>query len=343
MKRGLKMCDLLILRGKENRYDIIQYLKGFSIVTIVLMHLIRQYITELPFFIKNASAIGGSGVHVFFLCSGFGLYYSYCKKETGFILFIKRRFTKIYIPYIIIVLFCAFIPFMYEETDRITALLSHVFLFKMFVPKYEGSFGEHLWYVSTIFQFYFAFIPISKCKKKFGTKRFLIFSFGVSILWWIFVAALGLENERIWSSFFLQYLWEFSAGMCIAGYLYHGLDIVIKAKYLIPISIIGLLITSMAFSIGGVFRVFNDVTSLVGYAGIALIVYMIPCLGILKNIMVKISAISYEWYLVHILAFSCMFHVFSPTRLISQLAVGLVALIISVAVAYGYKKIIMRY
>ena len=337
------MDKILILRGKENKYDIIQYLKGFSIITIVLMHLIQQYTTELPSFIKKASAIGGSGVHVFLLCSGFGLYYSYCKKETGFIQFIKKRFTKIYKPYIIIVLISSLAPFMYKETDRITAVLSHVFLFKMFVEKYEGSFGGHLWYISTIFQFYFVFIPLCKYKKKFGTKRFLMLSFSLSILWWLFIAVLGLENKRIWSSFFLQYLWEFSLGMCIADYLYHGSDILIRAKYLIPASITGLIITSIAGFIGGVFTVFNDVTSLVGYAGVALILNMIPYLGKIKNIIVKISTFSYEWYLVHILVFSCVFYVFSPIGLISQMGVGLVALIISVAVAYGYKKVINRY
>ena len=74
---------------------------------------------------KSHFITGGSGVHVFLLCSGFGLYYSYLKKNVNSTQFIKRRFLKIYIPYIIVVLVSAMIPFMYDRSDRIIALLSH--------------------------------------------------------------------------------------------------------------------------------------------------------------------------------------------------------------------------
>ena len=336
------MNTSLIIAGRKSKYELIDYFKGFSILTIVLMHLMQNYITILPQFIKSASSIGGSGVHLFLLCSGFGLYYSYLKKKINFEEFIKRRFAKIYVPYIVIVFVSSLFPFMYWYSDRTVALLSHVFLFKMFVPKYEASFGGQLWYMSTIIQFYFAFIPLCKIKNQIGLKRFLILSFGISILWWFWVAVLGLENERIWNSFFLQYLWEFSLGMCIADYLYHGFDIVIKTKYLIPVSILGLVITAIAVFEGGVFRVFNDVTSLVGYSGIALIVYMMHYLEPVKNIIIKISTFSYEWYLVHILVFSCVFYIFSPTELIPQFVVGVLSFICSIAVAYGYRKIIQQ-
>ena len=44
------------------------FLRGFSIFTIVLMHLVQSY--PLPGFLMKASSLGGSGVHVFILCSG---------------------------------------------------------------------------------------------------------------------------------------------------------------------------------------------------------------------------------------------------------------------------------
>lgn len=50
------------------------FLRGFSIFTIVLMHLVQCY--PLPGFLMKASSMGGAGVHVFILCSGFGLYLS---------------------------------------------------------------------------------------------------------------------------------------------------------------------------------------------------------------------------------------------------------------------------
>lgn len=334
------MNNIIILKGGANKYAIIDYLKGFSIFTIVLMHLLQMYINGLPNIIKTASSIGGSGVHVFLLCSGFGLCYSYLCKSIGFKDFIKRRFFKIYIPYIVIVLISALLPFMYEYPNRGIAVLSHILLFKMFVPKYEQSFGVHLWYMSTIIQFYLIFIPIYKLKAKYGTKKFIIGSFLTSILWWILIVILGLENERVWSSFFLQYLWEFSLGMCVADYLYHGSDITIKAKYLIPASMIGLASTIVAVLAGGVFKVFNDVTSLIGYGGIALIIFMMIWTEPVKKLFLKISNFSYEWYLVHILVFSYVFYISSPAGLMAQLFVGLAAFVLSIIVAYGYSRMI---
>lgn len=311
--------------GGQNKYEIIDYLKGFSILTIVLMHLLQMHITELPSIVRTASSIGGSGVHVFLLCSGFGLYYSYMKRKINFIEFIKRRFKKIYIPYVIVILVSALFPFMYKYSDKVLAVLSHVFLFKMFIPKYEQSFGGQLWYMSTIIQFYLAFIPLCKLKEKYGTNKFLMGTFLTSVLWWILIAVLGLESERVWSSFFLQYLWEFSLGMCIANYLYNGSNIVIRTKYMIPTSVICLSITVAAVLAGGIFTVFNDVTSLIGYSGIALTIYMITWLKPVKKLIMKISTFSYEWYLIHILVFSCVFYVLAPAGSFAQLIVGLIA------------------
>ena len=114
------------------------------------MHLIQNYLKDTPGIIKTASSVGGTGVHVFFFASGCGLYLSYLRHPMGFVQFIKRRFGKIYLPYIIIVLISACLPWMYSGNDRLMALLSHVFLFKMFVPRYESSFGTYLPYSNCI-------------------------------------------------------------------------------------------------------------------------------------------------------------------------------------------------
>lgn len=128
------------------------------------MHLIPGYLNSCPEIISRMASVGGTGVHVFFLCSGFGLYYSYKKKPLSFPGFIRKRFLKIYLPYIVVVLISACIPFMFSG-NRIKALLSHVFLYKMFMPKYEMSLGVQFWFVSTLFQFYMLFIPLCRIKK----------------------------------------------------------------------------------------------------------------------------------------------------------------------------------
>ena len=343
LQGGENMFSNVIIYGKENRYKIVDFLKGFSIITIVFMHLIQNYITETPSFIKTASSIGGSGVHLFFLLSGFGLYYSYLKKKISFLEFIKRKFFKLYIPYIIVIFISALFPFMYNQTDKIIAVVSHVLLFKMFSTRFEDSFGAQFWYMSTIFQLYFVFIPLCRLKGKLTPPSFLRLALIISVMWWVIVAFLGFENERIWCSFFLQYLWEFAIGMVIAEFLFNGGTIIIRVKYLVPISILSLLVTTYAYYEGGYLRLFNDITSLVGYGGIALIIYSIKKFKYINFFVGEIANISYELYLIHMLVFSCLFKLLSPHRITFQVIVGIMALGLNLILAYGYKRLMYRF
>lgn len=67
------------------------------------------------------------------ICSGFGLYLSYLNKPLTYSQFLKRRFLKVYLPYIIIILVSALIPFYNTSSDKLLQILSHIFLFKMFL------------------------------------------------------------------------------------------------------------------------------------------------------------------------------------------------------------------
>lgn len=84
------MRSVDIALSDNGKVDAVDYLKGFSIFTIALMHLI-QMMSNVPSILNKLSAIGGTGVHVFFLCSGLGLYLSYLKKKTTFTQFLKKE------------------------------------------------------------------------------------------------------------------------------------------------------------------------------------------------------------------------------------------------------------
>lgn len=284
---------------KSEYYNEIAFLRGFSIITIVLMHFMQN--NELPSFFLNAISIGGTGVHVFFFCSGFGLFLSYIKHPSTYAEFIRKRFFKIYIPYIIIVVISACLPFMFDG-NRIMALLSHVFLFKMFSSVYEDSFGV-FWYISTLFQFYLIFIPLVKsmtaCKNR---KHFLMISVLISISWWIFSSYTGLADERIWGSFFLQYLWEFSLGMFIADYLSRGFEIKTNRIKLFLIFVFGIGMAGIAKLVGGIMTTFNDPFAFFGYGAFALLLYSYHG-KLIDYVVYAISDISFELYLIHILIF----------------------------------------
>ena len=115
----------------SRRLIVVDFLRGFSIFTIVLMHLVQSF--PLPGFLQKATSLGGAGVHVFILCSGFGLYLFSRYKPLTYGQFLKRRFSKVYVPYLIVVLISALYFGLICNQDVLMQLLGSVFLFKMFV------------------------------------------------------------------------------------------------------------------------------------------------------------------------------------------------------------------
>ena len=214
--------------------------------------------------------------------------------------FIKKRVKKIYIPYIIVVFFSFLCGFMYKGEDQLLALSSHIFLFKMFIEKYDTSFGSQFWFISTIFQLYLIFIPLMKLVKKTSIKKVFVFSIFISILWWCFLGFNNLSNIRIYSGFFLQYFWEFVLGVYI-GYdldnikYYTANNIIILVIFLLCTLLYGI-----SGFIGGNLKMFNDVFSLLSFGSILILIYNLKNTSINK-FFIRISSYSYEWYLVHIL------------------------------------------
>ena len=319
--------------GNTNSYEIINFLKGFAIITIVLMHLIQTYV-HAPNLINKIVTIGGSGVHVFLFCSGFGLFFSYLKYPVGYKEFLVAKLIKIYIPYIMIVLISACIPIMFSG-DRFKALLSHIFLYKMFIPKYESSFGSQLWYISTLFQFYILFVPMCVIKKRLSNKSFFICALMASIIWWIIMAITGLYDERVWCSFFLQYIWEFALGMIVADVLYGGMKIEISNYMLAIISVIGIGVAALLVVKGGFLKAFNDIFAMAGYMSISLLLYSFSVKWI-NTVVLFISRISYELYLVHILVFTLVFNTLNSI-VKNEMILGIISLMIAILIAYGYR------
>ncbi len=319
-----------------HRIEAIDFLRGYSIFTIVVMHMVWSSATGL---MKTVLSFGGAGVHVFILVSGFGLYLSYLNNPLSYSDFLRKRFTKVYIPYFfIVVLFAAYYFFCLESYDVIT-FLSHVFLFKMFSHTWDTSYVYSLWFLSTIFQFYLFWPFIVKLA---GRRKGLFLSIIISICWATLVGLLEKQDNRAWSSFFLQYLWEFVLGMKLA-------EIYKKApeKFAVPSygillvgTIVGMGLSGFMGKTGGVLKLYNDFPSLLGYLSIALIVYKMA-LPVVNNYFLFTSRISYEWYLVH--GFTIL--VFSPFLLSSMplLPALFSCFLLSYLFAYVYSLLLMKF
>jgi peptidoglycan/LPS O-acetylase OafA/YrhL len=283
------------------KIEAIDFLKGYSILSIVIFHLFQSI--SLPPFIAKGIDFGGTGVHTFIFASGFGLYLSHLKKPLGFIPFLKKRFTKIYIPYILVVTLIAlvslFIP-IYENS--LYAFLGHVLLYKMFDNDIICSYGYQFWFISTILQFYLLFPLFVRARERFRDKPFLLLGLSISIAWGILLIATGRDFYRNWTSAFFTYTWEFCLGMLCAERLlrngYKFWEIPKTTLLLLALGGIGLYgLLALKFGVYG--RVLNDIPALFGYTSLALLLYRLD-LPWINRFILTTEKISYPLFLIHL-------------------------------------------
>ncbi|WP_444325853.1 acyltransferase family protein [Paraprevotella clara] len=312
------------------KLDVVNFLRGYSISTIVIMHLVGML--GISGIWEKAAAFGGAGVHVFILCSGFGLYLSYLRKPLGYIAFLKKRFTRIYMPMAVLCVATA-VWMACMGREWFIPLWGNLLLFKMFVPELESSMGGQMWFVSTIIQFYLAWPLIVKL---FNTRGGVKLALIISLLWSTTVGLLGYAEERVWNSFFLQYLWEFCLGMKMAE-IYHDNPKALEVprwKYLLTLCVAGVGLTGIMGFAGWPWKLYNDIPSLMGYMSLALIIYKV---GIkpLNRLLEWTNRFSYEWYLVHMLVFDIIFYCIGYNVPIAVVFVLCLLLSYSTAIAYS--------
>lgn len=292
----------------NNRVIFVDFAKGFSILTVVLYHYFLPHVNGV---FAKALALGGTGVHMFFVLSGFGLYLWADKRQFTVFDFVRRRFVRILFPYYIIVLI-AFLLNDFStrpEARPVYALLSHVFIFKMFDENVIGSFGPHFWFISTIIQFYLAFPLLFRLSASCNPILFCAGSVVVSLLYAWFISISDYSSLRVVNSFFLQFLWEFVLGMLLGKAFLNGslAKINLNSAVLVLSAFCGL--GAMFFLVsffGKAGRLFNDIPALIGYASIVLIFYRCMRFSGVSALLVFVGGISYEIYLVHLLVYDAL-------------------------------------
>lgn len=327
------------------KIDAVDFIKALAITCVVIYHFVTIYMQFIPDILRRLAFVLGTGCHAFLVVSGFGLFFSYKKHPLSAPRFWLKRLSKIYFPYIIIVLISYYCENVYLAggVDRFKALMSHVFLYKMFFPQYEVTFGGHFWFISTIIQFYLVFPLLVKLYKKLGMRRFLISALVINALWAVFTVVIGISGERIWNSFFLQFIFEFSVGMAVAD----NIDAVIawykrtSVLKLLLYGVCGYALLLVCYFCGGVVASFSDAPSAAGFIFCALALYKLGLKGF-NSLMIKLSSISYEWYLVHYLVLLlCYFEVWASISSLKQdilYAVAIFALTLLAAVVYRFLR-----
>ena len=335
---------IILMQEEQNggRQMYIEYLKGLAIFSIVIMHIEFCYMPSSPDYISKILQKFLYSPRVFFFCSGFGLYYSYLRHPLRWSDFIKKRFVKVYLPYILIVFICFFVPYTYEYDDRFAALLSHIFLYKMFIPKYIGSFGP-FWFMSSIFQYYLLFYVIVKMKDKVNNNTlFTLIWIGISLIWSLLGGCFPLFKEKIdwvYDACFLGHGIIFVLGMLCAESLYQNKEFSITAKQLLVVCI------AMAICIillhGNEMYTLKEIPWDVMLLCLFTIAWII-CGNTLRKFGGWIGAISFEWYLTHMLILEGCYRFIKPIGLTNEVLFAGAGLTLTIFAAWLYHQFVKR-
>jgi peptidoglycan/LPS O-acetylase OafA/YrhL len=327
--------------GKK-RFEIVDFLKGYSIFATMTFHYCRHLHISNP--LGGILSVGGTGVHLFIVLSGFGLYYSYIRKPLTYSVFLKKRISKVYVPYIFIVLLSAFISlFIPIYQNSLYALGGHVFLYKMFDESIVGSYGYSLWFISMILQFYFTFFIIIWLKSKLKNRAFLLTGLLISISWAIIIILLNKQGERVWNSFFLQYFWEFSLGMVLAELMFKDEKLIEKSTNQLFLFTVGsiscVLCGLLALKAGDAGRLFNDLFALVGSGFLVIFLFNLKIKPI-NRFFLFVGKISTAVYLLHIPIILTISNLFSN---LNSIYIVMISFIIVIPASFLYQKMITAY
>jgi peptidoglycan/LPS O-acetylase OafA/YrhL len=214
----------------------------------------------------------------------------------------------------------------------------------MFDDSIIGSFGGHMWFMSVIIPLYLVFPLLFHIRKRNGNLFFFIVTLIVSVSYWFIVIMLGKEDSGVYRSFFLQYLWEFSAGMILA-------DLFVKREFkfwdqspfaLTLTSIVGIgLMGLLAVKGGHIGRVLNDIPAAIGYTSFVALSYLIITRYFYPAIraFLYIGKLSYELYLTHIfVAIVLIRFPFPSTDATISFVESLVIIPFAILVAAIYRK-----
>ena len=151
-----------------NNIRLVAILKGFAIFIIIICHFMQRFEHDVSYNFYNITQFFQTGCQLFFLLSCFTLCLSYDKNKPTYWGFIKKRISKLIIPYwlAIILLFCVnliinkngiVIP--YTIDSRYTSLLyNFLFIhgFKYSIINNNVVLGG--WFVGAIVILYFLFL-----------------------------------------------------------------------------------------------------------------------------------------------------------------------------------------
>ncbi|WP_206458801.1 acyltransferase [Anaerovorax sp. IOR16] len=185
----------------------LDFYKAIGAILVIFIHVTATPVVSLaPGLSLNVlifiNRFAKPAVPMFIFASGMALFYSYRNKEFQYSTFLTRRFTKIFIPYVV---WCA-VYYGYYIYEGIYPV-SLIFFIQQVL---NGRMLYHLYFVVTILQFYFLFGLIRSIVMKYSGKIVLPLGILINLLAYQWVPADWIHRC------FLTYLVYFLPGCYFA-------------------------------------------------------------------------------------------------------------------------------
>ncbi|MGC8864992.1 MAG: acyltransferase [Bacteroidales bacterium] len=289
------------------RIEFIDFARALAILGIALYHYLMPLNSERWF--QLAITFGGTGIHLFFFLSGYGLGLS---RPLPALPFYRRRFVKVLGPYYLFVTFVFLLNLLIPiyPGQGWKDYLSHIFLYKMFFEHHMVSFGFHLWFMSTLIQLYLLFPLLRRLVSGDKGEIWVVFFAMLALAYNLLIIKLHHASHRTWNSFFPAYLWEFALGVWL-GLRKDERIFQLSGPKALALGLSGLVgMALMTFLIGQAGRLLNDLFAFMAIMGVVVFIYnltkiLTPLKGIYRFLVLS-GPYSYEFYLVHYLGFSVL-------------------------------------
>ena len=293
MGKNLSRQNCGILSEKRNE------IMGIAALMIVLFHF-AQMSNLFTGPIKTILLTLCSGVEIFIIISGMGLYYSFQKKP-NIKDFYKKRIYNVYFIFLIISL-----P--YTIFWSIVNSKLNLVLLNWLVPNYALGNARDVWYVPFILVMYLLYPLVHKFlfnEKIYKFRYLMVLSF--SVLWYgLYYVLLKSGNEyflKIEIGFF-RFPWFLIS--CLIGEIVYNKIKFSKAMLIVPILSI-LSIVFMHLYINNNFGMrMVDMLAAVVYLSIIILFFCLFNLSFINKILCFFGSISLELYLVHLLLFKVL-------------------------------------
>jgi len=206
----------------RERIKEIDYVRALATLGVIIIHVTSGYVSKIEAgYILNQ--IVRFSVPVFIILSGYSVNLSSYNRDEGYITFLKKRLSKIIIPYLL----WSFIYFYYYRTN-VENLFTTDYLIVFTKNIIMGTNGPHLYFIVIILQMYFLYPLIKRLIEKNYSKVLLTVSFILTAYFQIGMYLRG-QGYRLLPEVFLKYYYV----LLPTWIFYFILGIYVSKNYLI--------------------------------------------------------------------------------------------------------------